>query len=67
MHMTLNGEPFDQAREGWSVADLLTHQGLATQRLALLLDDEVVRRANFGQTPLREGCRVEIVQMVGGG
>ena len=67
MQITLNGEPFDGAREGWSVADLLTHRELAGQRLAVLLDDEVVRRADFGQTPLREGCRVEIVQMVGGG
>jgi thiamine biosynthesis protein ThiS len=67
MQITVNGEPFDEAREGWKVADLLTQQGLATQRLAVLLDDEVVRRADFGQTLLREGCRVEIVQMVGGG
>lgn len=67
MRITLNGEPFDEAQEGWSVADLLTHQELAGQRLAVLLDDEVVRRANFGQTALREGSRVEIVQMVGGG
>lgn len=67
MQITLNGQPFDQARDGWSVADLLTQQGLAGQRLAVLLDDEVVRRADFGQTALREGCHVEIVQMVGGG
>lgn len=66
MRITLNGEAF-QIEKSSTIQDLLGRLELAGRRVALLLDDEVVRKADFGQTSLREGCRVEIVQMVGGG
>lgn len=66
MQVTLNGRPYE-ADENVSIESLLEKLDLSGQRLALLLDDEVVRKASFPDVRLSEGCRVEIVQMVGGG
>ena len=66
MQVTLNGQPYE-VDESTSAERLLEKLELSGQRLAFLLDDEVVRRADFPETQLSEGCRVEIVQMVGGG
>ena len=66
MEILLNGEPH-QTKTDVTVEELLVDLELQDRRVALLLDDEVVRKGDFAQTSLREGCRVEIIQMVGGG
>lgn len=66
MQVVVNGKA-TEISEGAAVTDLLDQLGLTGQRLAVLLDNEVVRKADFSQTRLREGAGVEIVQMVGGG
>lgn len=66
MDVTVNGEAFEAEAE-WTVADLLAKLELSGGRLALMMDDEIVPKARFPETPLTEGCRIEIVQMVGGG
>jgi thiamine biosynthesis protein ThiS len=66
MNLTLNGEARILAGEP-SVADLLVQCGLTPQRVAVEVNEQLVRRAQFEQTPLREGDRVEIVTLVGGG
>jgi sulfur carrier protein len=66
MQVVVNGKA-TEIRERATVTDLLDQLGLTGQRLAVLLDNEVVRKAEFSQTRLRQGAVVEIVQMVGGG
>ncbi|MBN1866474.1 sulfur carrier protein ThiS [Candidatus Sumerlaeota bacterium] len=66
MNIVLNGEDFD-APEGATVQVILERVDLAGKRVAVLVDDQVVRKAAFAETPVREGARIEIVQMVGGG
>lgn len=66
MNITLNGESHE-ARADSTIQDLLETLELSGKRVALLMDDEVVRKADYGRVRLRENCRVEIVQMVGGG
>ncbi len=66
MNIIVNGKPHDAPDEA-TVVELLESLELTGQRLALLLDDEVVRKAEFPNTRLQEGSCVEIVQMVGGG
>ena len=65
MKITLNGEQFET--EAATVADLLKQLDLAERRVAVLLDDEVVRKRDFPETPLRPECRIDLIQMVGGG
>jgi len=66
MHITLNGKDHTTPDKA-TLQDLLDALELTGQRVAVLLDDEVVRKANLPDTPLTEGCSVELVQMVGGG
>jgi sulfur carrier protein len=66
MQVVVNGNA-TEVRTGSTVPELIEQLGLTGQRLALLLNGEVVRKADFPQTFLTEGAVVEIIQMVGGG
>lgn len=50
-----------------TLSDLIRQLALAPERLAVELNRRVVRRAEWPQTILAEGDRVEIVHFVGGG
>ncbi|HEV2762326.1 MAG TPA: sulfur carrier protein ThiS [Pyrinomonadaceae bacterium] len=66
MRVQLNGETKDVA-EGLSLEELVAQLNLAPERLAVELNREVVRRADWPRVKLSEGDRVEIVHFVGGG
>ena len=66
MQIVLNGEPRTLAHEQ-TLADLLATLSVAPQRVAVEVNRALVRRANYSQTPLREGDQVEVVTLVGGG
>lgn len=65
-NITLNGKPYE-APAGSTIRQLLEILELTGQRVALLMDDEVVRKTDFDQVRIRENCQIEIVKMVGGG
>jgi len=50
-----------------TVAELSTWLGLPAFGTAIELNGAVIRRAEHQATPLREGDRLEIVKLVGGG
>lgn len=56
---TLSGTP--------SLAEVITHLDLPAARIAVELNREVVRRADWSSTMLKEDDRIEIVHSVGGG
>ena len=66
LKIVVNGEERELG-EGATVADLVSRLEVAPERVALELNREVVRRARWAETRLREGDRVEIVHFVGGG
>ena len=66
MRINVNGEEH-AAQEGMTVAALVEQLALRPERLAIELNGEVVRRADWPRTALGEGDRVEIVHFVGGG
>lgn len=66
MRLIINGE----AREApalATVADLARWLELPAFGSAVELNGAVVRRAEHAATPLREGDRLEVVRLVGGG
>lgn len=65
MNVTVNGKP--QAVAGKSAADLLDELNIARERVAVVINEQVVRRANLASTVLQEGDVVEVITMVGGG
>ena len=66
MQIKLNGEP-KELGEGTTLLGLIEELALAPERLAVELNREVVRRADWPSVVLAEGDRVEIVHFVGGG
>ncbi len=66
LRLQLNGEP-QEFEEGTTLQLLIERLSLAPERVAVELNREVVRRADWPATRLSEGDRVEIVHFVGGG
>lgn len=66
MQVRVNDEAVEVAH-GATLAALVEQLALAPERLAVELNREVVRRADWPRTTLNEGDRVEIVHFVGGG
>jgi thiamine biosynthesis protein ThiS len=66
MTLTLNGEK--RAFDGpMSVAGLLTALGLATRKVAVERNEEIVPRSHYAETWLASGDSLEIVHFIGGG
>lgn len=66
MRVTVNGEE-RELPDGLTLETLIAYLALAPDRLAIERNREVVRRADWPQTALREDDRVEIIHFVGGG
>ena len=62
----MNGEP-RQLSEGIYIVDLLDKLGLKPERLAVEINERIVRRADWTTTTVADGDKVEIVHFVGGG
>ena len=66
LEITVNGSPMRVAT-GESVADLLERLKVATPRVAVERNREIVPKARYAQTRLAAGDALEVVELVGGG
>ncbi len=66
MQITLNGTPFSHEALA-TVESLLEIKEIKGQRVAVMINDAVIKKDHFAETSIHEGDRVEIIQMVGGG
>jgi sulfur carrier protein len=66
MRVTVNGEPRTLS-EGLTLAQFVRDLGLEKNPIAVELNREVVPKDRHGATTLRDGDRLEIVTLVGGG
>lgn len=64
--LTLNGEP-QRLPAGTTVLDLLASVGRDPRTVAVERNGEIVRRAEYGETRLGSGDRLEVVHFVQGG
>jgi thiamine biosynthesis protein ThiS len=69
MHFVLNGQAreFPQLAPPASLQDLIAAIGLKGDRVAIEHNGNIVSRAEWVQTGLTDGDRLEIVHFVGGG
>jgi len=67
MRLVINGEDRDLDAPVPTLAALLEHLGMKTDRVAVELNREIVARDRWSDTRLVEGDRLEIVHFVGGG
>lgn len=66
MRVQVNGE-IREVPDELTLGQLVSQLSLAPERVAIELNREVVRRAVWPETQVREGDQVEIVHFVGGG
>lgn len=66
MQVSVNGEQ-KTLEDGTTVADLVRLFNLTPERVAVEVNEKLVRRGNYAQTRLSTGDRVELVTLVGGG
>lgn len=69
MYFVLNGQSreFAQLAPGANLQDLIGELGLKGDRVAIEHNGNIVPRAEWANTGLAEGDRLEIVHFVGGG
>jgi thiamine biosynthesis protein ThiS len=66
MDILLNGEKRD-IPEGLTVDGLLRHLDILPGRVAVEINEMIVRKSTYGSSIVKEGDRVEVVQFMGGG
>ncbi len=66
MNITLNGEA-RTVDAGTSLQQLLDALEVNCDALVVQRNDDIVARAQFGDTPLADGDTLELVRFVGGG
>lgn len=65
-HIVYNGEPL-AIPAGSTIADVLSHQQVRTELIAVEVNLEIVPKTMHPQTVLNEGDHIEVVTLVGGG
>jgi sulfur carrier protein len=66
MKVSINGE-WRELPDGLTVAALVNMLGVTAPHVAVELNLEVVPRARHAETAIRDGDRLEVVTLVGGG
>ncbi len=66
MRIRVNGED-REVTDSASIKDLIAAFQLTPERVAVEVNERLVRRASYGQTRLAADDHVEIVTLVGGG
>ena len=61
----INGELLD--KDGKNITEILADMKLNIQHVAVELNEEIVPKAQYGETVLKDGDCVEVVRFVGGG
>jgi thiamine biosynthesis protein ThiS len=66
MTIILNGEKKD-VPDGITVIGLLEHLNIQHQRVAVERNEEIVKKAVYAETVLKDGDALEVVNFMGGG
>jgi thiamine biosynthesis protein ThiS len=62
----VNGKEVNNAN-GIALDKLLISEGYSLQRIAVELNGEIIPKAQYGQTNIKDGDSLEVVRFVGGG
>ena len=61
----INGN--EQAASGKTVEDIINEMNIDIRTIAVELNEEIVSKADYGKTTLKDGDVLEVVSFVGGG
>lgn len=65
MQIVLNGNQFDT--EARTVEELLSNLQIKPERVAVEINLNIIKKADFSTTAIKDGDVVEIINFVGGG
>lgn len=65
--ITLNQEHSVQIQDNTSLLAFLEQQNLFKEGVAVAIDDEIIKKANFEKVTLKDGMHVDIFNLVSGG
>ncbi len=66
MNIFINGETKELSNE-LNLSELLKHFSLPSERIAIELNKEVVRKKDWENITIAEGDKLEVIHFVGGG
>jgi sulfur carrier protein len=66
IQLIVNGKPHELREQG-TVGELLRELGAAPDRVALMVNDRIARRASWNKVRLQNGDRLEVLTFAGGG
>lgn len=66
MRLEINGK-VEEVADGLTVRSLLEGRGVNPNHVACELNLTILKRASLAATPLHDGDKLEIIQMIGGG
>ena len=66
LNIFVNGEAHE-IPAGQSVASLLDLLDITSERVAVELNKQLVRKRHWAETPVGDEARIEVVEFVGGG
>jgi sulfur carrier protein len=66
MRLTVNGELFESS-DAETLAGLLGELAIEPERVAVMVNESIIRRADYLSFRLKENDTIEIVNFVGGG
>ncbi len=66
MNIIVNGEK-KELRETVNLQELLTKLELPTERVAIELNKNVIRKKDWTETEIKDADKIEIIHFVGGG
>lgn len=64
--MKINGKTVEKP-QGLTISKLLQDEGFDINRVAVLLNEKVVKKASFCETCVKNDDTIEVVSFVGGG
>ena len=67
MRVQINGEQREFPQPSLCLEELIEQLSLAPQRIAIEVNQQIIRRSDWATTKLNDGDRIEIVHFVGGG
>ena len=67
MRVTINGKIHDLDDEVKTIAHVVEQLGLTDRRIAVELNESIVKRATYAEQSISNGDIIEIVHFVGGG
>ena len=67
MRVTINGQIHDLDDDAKTIAHVVDHLGLRDRRVAVELNQSIIKRATYAEQQITNGDIIEIVHFVGGG